>query len=217
MTLSNASIGRGTTGGLEVTAVRIPRLALLTALTKPGAAPLNNTVFSNTRFDPAEDGKIPNPRENLNLTEGMLNDVLTNLTLSAISLGTWWDSVPVTTTRYQSTYSFASPLNLILPYSICLAAATLFAVIAIWSLWRNGMYAADGGFLQIMMATRGNTEMERLVVRERLMATDKISDELKSLKIRYGELVGGDILGVGGRGLGFGTVEETVSLRKRRL
>jgi hypothetical protein len=155
------------------------------------------------------------PAECIDLPEDFLNDVLTNITLSAISLGTWWDMVPVTTTRYQSTYSFANPLNLILPYSICLATATLFAVIAIWSLWRNGMPAADGGFLQIMMATRGNTEMERLVVRERPMAINKISDELKNLKIRYGELVGEDVLAVGGRRLGFGTVEETVSLRKR--
>jgi hypothetical protein len=156
------------------------------------------------------------PNECIDLPEDLLNDVLTNMTLSAISLGTWWDMVPVTTTRYQSTYSFANPLNLIFPYIICLAAATLFAVIAIWSLWRNGMPAADGGFLQIMMATRGNTEMERLVVRERLMAINKISDELKSLKIRYGELVGEDVSGVAGRRLGFGTVEETASLRRRR-
>jgi hypothetical protein len=156
------------------------------------------------------------PRINLNLTEALLNDVLTNITLSAISLGTWWDKVPVTTTCYRSTYSFANPLNLVLPYSICLAAANLFAAVAIWSLWRNGMPAADNGFLQIMMATRGNTEMERLVLRERLTAIENMSAELKSLKIRYGELVGEDVLVAEGSRLGFGTVEETVSLRKRK-
>jgi hypothetical protein len=152
----------------------------------------------------------------LSITEDLLNSVLTNLTLSAISFGTWWDKVPVTTTRYQSTYSFANPLNLILPYSICLAAVTLFAGIAIWSLWRNGIPAADSGFLQITMATRGNTEMERLVMQEKLMATDSMPEELRNLKIRYGELVGEDVLGVQGRRLGFGTVEETVSVRKRK-
>jgi hypothetical protein len=114
------------------------------------------------------------PRIALDITEDLLNDVLTNITLSAISLGTWWDMVPVTTTRYRSTYTFANSLNLILPYSICLAVATLFAVIAIWSLRRNGAPAADGGFLQIMIATRGNTEMEKLVLKERLTAIDNI-------------------------------------------
>lgn len=74
------------------------------------------------------------PRRPLNLTESLLNDVLTNTTLSAISLGIWWDIVPVTTMRYQSTYSFSSPLNLILLYSICLTAAILFVAIAVWSL-----------------------------------------------------------------------------------
>jgi hypothetical protein len=73
---------------------------------------------------------------------------------------------------------------------------------------------ADGGFLQIMVATRGNTEMERLVLHERLTTIENMSAELKSLKIRYGELVGEDVLGAEARRMGFGTVEETASLRK---
>jgi hypothetical protein len=179
-------------------------------------APLRGTIFDPQRFDPIDLGSFFDPRNDLSITEDLLNSVLTNLTLSAISLGTWWDKVPVTFTRYQSTYSFAHPLNLILPYSLCLAAATLFAAIAIWSLSRNGTPAVDGGFLQIMTATRGNTEMERLVLKERLMAIDSMPKELKNLKIRYGELVGEDDLKIEGRRLGFGTVEETVSLRKRQ-
>jgi hypothetical protein len=153
----------------------------------------------------------------LSIIEDLPNSVLTNPTLSAISLGTWWDEVPVTTTRYQSTYSLANPLNplnLILPYSICIAATTLFAGIAIWSLWRNGILAADSGFLQIMMATRGNTEMERLVLQEKLMATDNMPEELRNLKTRYGELVGEDVLGAQRKRLGFGTIEDTVSVRR---
>jgi hypothetical protein len=43
-----------------------------------------------------------------------------------------------------------------------------------------------------------------------------ISVELKALKVRYGELVGEDVSGVEWRKVGFGTVEETVSLRKRK-
>jgi hypothetical protein len=152
----------------------------------------------------------------LNITEDLLNDVLTNITLSAISLGTWWDMVPVTTVRYRNTYSFANPINLIVPYSVCLAAATIFAGIAIWSLWQNGIPAADGGFLQIMVATRGNTAMERLVLRERILAINSLSEELMSLKIRYGELVAEEVQGIEGGKLGFGTVEETLSLRKRK-
>jgi hypothetical protein len=185
------------------------------------APPLVGTLFDRQRFntkdsyDNEEIDMFYDINSYYNITEDILNDVLTNITLSAISLGTWWDRVPVTTTRYQATHSFANPLNLILPYSICLAAATVFATIAIWSLWQNDTPAVDGGFLQIMMATRGSTEMEKLVVREGSTTIDNISDELKNLKVRYGELIGDDVLGVEERILGFGKVEETVSLRKR--
>jgi hypothetical protein len=182
-------------------------------------APLIGTVFQPARFDSSREPSIydcDDPREDLELTEALLNDVLTNITLSAISLGTWWAMVPVNVTRYQSTYSFANPLNLILPYSICLAAATIFAAIAIWSLSRNGTPAADGGFLQIMTATRGNTKMERLVLQEQLIIIENMSAELKSLEVRYGELVSQDVLEPEGRIIGFGTKEETVSLRKQK-
>ncbi|KAH9872612.1 hypothetical protein J1614_005005 [Plenodomus biglobosus] len=180
------------------------------------SAPLKGTVFHTARFQRNSPGFLYDPRTDLDITEDLLNSVLTNITLSAITLGTWWDMVPVTTTRYRSTYSFANPFNLILPYSICLTAATIFVAISIWSLWQNGIPAADGGFLQIMIATRGNTAMERLVLQERPIGIDNISDELKSLKVRYGELATEEAPGIEGRRLGFGTAEETLSLRKRR-
>jgi hypothetical protein len=179
-------------------------------------APLRGTVFEPARFTPDSPQVCYDPRKELNLTEVILNDVLTNITLSAISLGTWWDEIEVNYTRYQSTYSFANPINLILPYSVCLAVATAFAATAIWSLSRNGIPAADGGFLQIMTATRGNTEMERLVLRENLTTVENMSEELKALRVRYGELVGEDVVGANGRTVGFGTIEETISLRKRK-
>ncbi|KAI4949056.1 hypothetical protein J4E91_005519 [Alternaria rosae] len=136
------------------------------------------------------------PRQLLNITEAMLNEVLVNITISAISLGTWWDMVPVTSTRFRT-------------------AATVFIAIAIWSLWRNRAPAADGGFLQIMMATVGDTQMSRVILEEKLAAVDDISDELKSLKIRYGKLVNADVLEKGGKQFGFGTMDETIPLRKR--
>ncbi|CAI9635786.1 unnamed protein product [Alternaria burnsii] len=177
---------------------------------------LQGTVFDTWLNMPYTDQDPLDPRTYINVTEDLLNSVLTNITISAISLGTWWDMVPITTTRYQSIYSFANPLNLILPYSIYLVAAITFAAIAIWSLSRNGTPAADGGFLQIMTATRGNTEMERLVLREKLTAVEDMSVELKALKLRYGELVGEDVVGVDGRTVGFGTIEERISLKKRK-
>ncbi|KAH8627149.1 hypothetical protein IG631_19167 [Alternaria alternata] len=188
---------------------------------KSDLEPLRGTVFDQKRFgssgkELAGDSEFYHPTPRINITEDLLNSVLTNFILSAMSLGKWWDVMPVTITRYKGTYSFANPLNLILPYSICLAAAAAFAAIAIWSLSRNGTPAVDGSFLQIMTATRGNTEMERLVLREKLTTVENMSVELKALKVWYGELVGEDVVGGDGRPMGFGTIEGTISLRKRK-
>jgi hypothetical protein len=183
--------------------------------TKQSAALLKGTVFHTARFNSQQTDFTYDPRDSLNISEAMLNEVLANITISAISLGTWWDMVPVTSTRYRSTYMLSNPLNLILPYSICLAAATVFMAIAIWCLWRNRAPAVDGGFLQIMMATVGDTQMGRVILEEKVAAIDDMSDELKSLRIRYGGLINEDIA-VGGKRFGFGTVEETVSLSKSR-
>ena len=66
-----------------------------------------------------------------------------------------------------------------------------------------------------MIATKGPTEIERLVVEHELVDAKKASKELKSLRVRYGGLMLEN--GVEGKRVwGFGTAEETVSLRKRR-
>ncbi|KAH7079207.1 hypothetical protein BKA63DRAFT_563851 [Paraphoma chrysanthemicola] len=62
----------------------------------------------------------------LNLSEARLNAVLSNLTISALSLGTWLDIVPVTVTRYESTYRFSHRRNLILSYAVFLACCLDF-------------------------------------------------------------------------------------------
>ncbi|KAF2679746.1 hypothetical protein K458DRAFT_393589 [Lentithecium fluviatile CBS 122367] len=189
-----------------------------------GKSDIEGSVFQNGRFsDDVNSSYVPrsstgsvyiDPRQDFNITQDVMNEVLTNITLSTLSLGTWWQMTPVTTTRYRNTYEFSHPLNLILPYSISVGVALFFSAVGIWSLYQNDVAVADGGFLQIMMATRGDTEMERLVVRDGAAASDQASQELRDLKIRYGRLLVGNA-GGGEEKNGFGTVEETVSLRKR--
>jgi hypothetical protein len=178
--------------------------------------PLEGTVFHTTRYQDDRRDMLYDSRTALIITETLLNDVPTTITLSTLSLGTWWDKVPVITTRYRSTYSFANPINLILLYSIRFVVATLFAFIAIWSLWQNSIPVEDNSFLQIMIATRGNTTTERLVLREKLLAVDSMSEELRRLEIRYSELLTDEPQGLKRRKLGFGTIGDTISLRKER-
>ncbi|KAH5642099.1 hypothetical protein HBI23_197690 [Parastagonospora nodorum] len=73
----------------------------------------------------------------------------------------------------------------------------VFVAIAMWFLPQNGMHTADGGFLQVMMATRGDTEMDRLILREGAVAVDEIPKDLGNLKKR----------------MEFGTVDETLALK----
>jgi hypothetical protein len=47
-----------------------------------------------------------------------------------------------------------------------------------------------------------------------LLVIDRTSEELKRLKVRYGELNTEEDSGIGGRKFGFGTVEETLGLRR---
>jgi hypothetical protein len=160
-----------------------------------------NTSSTTFVFDPVTD---------INPTEDLLNTLIYNITLSAFSLGTWKENVSVTTTLWHNAYRFSHKRNLVLPYSICLGIAIAFAVIAIWSLHQNGIPAADGGFLQVMMATRGDTQMERLVLKGGDLTAEEMLKEIGGLKIRYGELVMQE-----GR-MGFGTVDETLALKKRK-
>jgi hypothetical protein len=58
--------------------------------------------------------------------------------------------------------------------------------------------------------------MEEIVIDQGLTGPEAISEELKTLKVRYGELID-DNTGTGGsrKRYGFGTDEETTPLRKR--
>jgi hypothetical protein len=91
----------------------------------------------------------------------------------------------------------------------------VFSVVALWSLWRNGSAVTDGGFVQVMLATRGDTEMERLAVQEGCTSADNMSQELKQIKLRYGQLTVGQQGEADDVRMGFGTVDETISVKKR--
>ena len=134
-----------------------------------------------------DDARNLRPREDFNVTEASLNELLANVTISALSLGAFKDLVPVEVKEFQNTYHFSDKVGFVVPYALCLFFAAVFAALAIRSLNRNGVPAADGGFLQIMMATRGDTEMERLVIKEGDVSVNQISSELKQLKVKLGE------------------------------
>jgi hypothetical protein len=173
--------------------------------------------LENSRLNPyryVTSGQRYTGTADVHVTEAGLNELLTNITMSIMTLDLWTDSINVTTTSYRNTYDFSRKINLILPYALCLAFGLPIVALGLFSLWHNGVPANDG-FMQVMMATRGRTEMERLVLEQGLVDADKASKELKNLKVRYGELVMEDMVKEE-RAFGFGTAEETVWTRKRK-
>jgi hypothetical protein len=149
------------------------------------------------------------------VTEASLNELLANITISSMSLGAWYRPVSVNVSEFRNVFHFSRPINLILPYTLCLVFGLVILALGLLSLNQNGVPVADGGFVQVMMATKGNTRMEEIVVDQGLTGPEAISGELKALKVRYGELIDADTgTGNSRKRYGFGTAEETMPLRK---
>lgn len=85
-------------------------------------------------------------------------------------------------------YHFADKVGFCVPYVLHLAIALVYAGIAVRALHKNGVPAADGGFLQIMVTTRGNTEMERLVVEQGPGSVEEMGKETLQLRVRLAEV-----------------------------
>ena len=86
----------------------------------------------------------------------------------------------------------------------------------------NGETAEDGDFLQIMMITREDTEMDRLPRKVKVDGQEMDKKSLLNLKLRYGKMVGENgsteahsSWNVLERSVFFETVQETDSLRRR--
>jgi hypothetical protein len=115
--------------------------------------------------------------------------------------------------RHRNVWRFSRPLNLILPYAVSLAMSLVFSIISLRSLWDNGFSAADHSFAQVMIATK-DTQLTRMVAQEGCTSVDNMSENLKGLKVRYGQLMTGPQDGSSGTQKGFGTVDETIPLKK---
>jgi hypothetical protein len=131
---------------------------------------------------------------------------------AALQLNYWNKTVTMTATDYFNVYSFAKKQQLIIPYVACLLASAPFLVLGIVSLRQNGVSAIQGGFLQILMTTIGSMTLRRAADGSSLGGEENVPEELKRLRLRFGELVGGSEVGV--RRAGFGTEDEVVPLRQ---
>ncbi|PLN78677.1 hypothetical protein BDW42DRAFT_187225 [Aspergillus taichungensis] len=127
-----------------------------------------------------------------NLTEGILNEMLLNITLSAIvKYNRWTTRANVTLHDPRQQYHFSRIQRLVVPYFGTLAVVLPFLAAGLWALWTNGVPATDHGFLQILMTTRGSPTVDRLAAGGCLGGEANIPARLKELPVRFGEVVSG--------------------------
>jgi hypothetical protein len=143
-----------------------------------------------------------------------MNDYLFNITTSImVAYGAL--TIPANTTKLSmvNVYEFSKPLNLVLPYFITLLFALPFVVFGFLALFNNGVSAMDGSFIQIISTSTGSATLDRAAAGGCLGGDESISQELKDLKIRFGEFIGRDEPGRIRRA-GFGTEEEVTALTR---
>ena len=125
--------------------------------------------------------------------EKLMNDMLVNVTLSAIAqYNLWGTSANVTRTQSRPQYAFSNPVNILVPYFVSLAVVLPLTAAGFWSLVKNGVPATDHGFLQILMTTRGNRELDHLAAGGCLGGDQNIPPGLRKHEVMFGELVGQD-------------------------
>lgn len=137
---------------------------------------------------------------------------------AVLQLGFWHTTVPVNITNIHEVYSFVSPKTLIIPYLTCLLLSIPFLYLGLNSLRLNGVSAMEGGFLQILMTTTGSKTLEKAAMGGCLGGDENVPENLKSMRIRFGELVWSRDVEDGDGGAvkraGFGTDDEVMPLRR---
>ncbi|KAI9644827.1 hypothetical protein NHQ30_006854 [Ciborinia camelliae] len=138
------------------------------------------------------------------------------------SYGLWKTNANATITTTCNVFSLSRPLNLYMPYFLALGLSIPFMALGAIALAKNGVNAIDGGFIQLLITTTGDTKLNRTAAGSCLGGVENVSNELKELKVRFGELVEeGGSQGQLGKSIparaGFGTDEQVRELKRDRL
>ena len=135
------------------------------------------------------------------------------MTMSAMqAYGRWNTGANATKDTAVNVYSFSAPLNLIIPYFLTLALSIPFIILGGLALYWNGVSAMDGGFMQIITTSTGSAILDKAAAGGCLGGNESVPQELKDLRIRFGEFIGRDDELV--KRAGFGVESETTALKK---
>lgn len=168
-------------------------------------------------YDPVDQKN--SPPISFTVTEQKLNDLLFNITLSAISTYQLWNTTTNVTINTASTiYRFSKPLNLFAPYGLTLVFSLPFIILGLWALNENGVSAIDGGFIQLLTTTAGSSTLRKEAVKSCLGGHKNTPKRLLNMKLRFGQLKNKSKYDIEGKRwigrAGFGTEDEIIPLTK---
>ena len=163
----------------------------------------------------------------LSITPRIVEDMLTNATLSTLAMGNWTTTVSdATRESWTNYYRFSRVRAVLLPYGIALTVSLAMVSFGLAALVRNGVAAGDG-FLQAACTTAGggNATLEQMLASGCLGGPENTAsvDGDSDIKFLYGELLTtpGGKTGQGDaedeglvRRAGFGPVDEVGRLKK---
>lgn len=168
------------------------------------------TVVDSTRFNVAFDhfSLTEDSHPSFNVTQDLINDYLFNMTSSLmVAYGLWNTTANATINSTATVYSFSSPLSLVLPYFITLFVSMPFIVMGSLALFKNGVSAMDGSFMQIIATSTGSATLDRAAAGGCLGGDESMPQELKDLEVKFGEFIARDEPG-GVKRAGFGVESE---------
>jgi hypothetical protein len=145
------------------------------------------SAFNKIRFNNSDLAQLK--PENFTVTEELLNEALVNITISSLALNKRSDLVNGTSTSVFNVYHFENRLSFFLPYSLCLLFSLPVLVLGLLALRHNGVTAIDGGFVQLLMTTTGQTKIEDAVRSGCLGGEENVSNEMKRIRVRFREMV----------------------------
>jgi hypothetical protein len=123
----------------------------------------------------------------------MANELLINTTISTMALGRRWGIANGTGTRTFNIFRFKNKLAFFLPYGLSIALGIPIIALGLLSFYvhNQGTSAISGGFLQLLVTTTGRTGLEDMVIKHSATTGgyENVSDELKAVEVRLGELI----------------------------
>ncbi|KAJ8119064.1 hypothetical protein OPT61_g81 [Boeremia exigua] len=120
-------------------------------------------------------------------------DLLFNSTISMLALNRRFEVVNGTAERLFNVYRFQNKLAFYLPYGLSLGLGLPIIALGLAAFYiRNqGVSAISGGFLQILMTTRGHGMLDYTILKGSgtLGGHENVTQELKDLDVSFGELI----------------------------